>query len=91
LLQHGYNILVFKDKGNENTFKNLTQAIIHDDEKAKFIGANGRALVQTYLSEQAVLCYFRNVLIKYGKLFTYKPVRHPKAVKFDEFQVGYSS
>jgi hypothetical protein len=91
LLQHDYNILVFKDKGNESAFKNLTQAIIHDNEKAKFIGANGRALVQTYLSEQAVLCYFRNVLIKYGKLFAYKPVRHPKAVKFDEFLVGYSS
>jgi hypothetical protein len=90
LLKHDHNILVFKDKGNEKLFKNLTQAIIQDDEKAKFIGANGRALVQKYLSEQAVLCYFRNVLIEYGKLFTYKPVRHTHAMKIDEFLVGYS-
>ncbi|CAF1307704.1 unnamed protein product [Adineta steineri] len=91
LLKHDYNILVFKDKGNEKLFKNLTHAIGYDDQKAKFIGTNGKALVEKYLSEQAVLCYFRNVLIEYEKLFTYKPVKHPNAMKIDEFLVGYSS
>ena len=91
LLKHDYNVLVFQDRGNEALFKNLTKAIMVDDVKAKFIGGNGRALVERYLSEQAVLCYFRNVLIKYAKLFIYKPKKHPKAVNIDEFLTGYSS
>lgn len=91
LLKHDHNVIVFTEKGNEDSFKNLTQTIIQDNEKAKSIGANGRALVQKYLSEQAVLCYFRNVLIRYQKLFTYKPLKRPNAVKIDEFLIGYSS
>jgi hypothetical protein len=91
LLKHDYNIVVFKDKENEKAFKNLTQAIIQDDKKAKFIGTNGRALIQKYLSEQAVLCYFRNLLIEYEKLFTYKPRKHPNAVKIDDFLIEYSA
>lgn len=91
LLKHDYNVLVFRDKQNENSFKNFTQAIMQDDRKAKFIGENGRALIQKYLSEQAVLCYFRNLLIEYGKLFAYTPEKHAKAVPIDEFLVGYSS
>ena len=91
LLTPDHNILVFKDKGNETSFKHLIRSIMHDDEKAIYVGNNGRALIQQYSSEQAILCYFRNVLLRYAKLFAYKPLRHPRAVKIDEFLIGYSS
>lgn len=91
LLRHDYNTLEFKVKGNELSFKNLTRELAKDDKKAKFIGENGRALVQKYLNEQAIMCYFRNVLIEYSKLFTYRPIKHPNAVYIDDFIVGYSS
>ncbi|CAF4818368.1 unnamed protein product [Rotaria socialis] len=91
LLKHDYNVLEFKAKGNETLFTNITEEISKDDNKAKRIGINGRALVQKYLNEQAILCYFRNVLIEYSKLFAYKPVRHPDAIDIDDFLVGYSS
>ena len=91
LLIHDYNVFIFKDNGNETLFKNLTNSIMSDEVKAKYVGENGRDLVQRYLSEQAIICYFRNVLIEYAKLFTYKPMKHPNAVKIDEFLVGYSS
>lgn len=87
LLKHDYNVIEFKEYGNETAFKNLTEALIKDDNKAKNIGNNGRALVQKYLNEQAIMCYFRNVLIEYSKLFTYKPVKHPNAVTIDDFIV----
>jgi EGF-domain serine glucosyl/xylosyltransferase len=91
LLKPDYNILVFKDKGDERSFRNLTRSIMQNAKKAIFVGNNGRALIEQYLSEQAVLCYFRNVLIRYAKLFAYKPLRHPAAVTIDEFLTGYSS
>jgi EGF-domain serine glucosyl/xylosyltransferase len=91
LLKPDHNILLFKDKGNEQSFRNVTRSIMQNDEKAILVGNNGRALIEQYLSEQAILCYFRNVLIRYAKLFAYKPLRHPKAVTIDEFLTGYSS
>ena len=91
LLKHDYNVVVFENKGNEKSFKNLTYSLLKDDRRAQSIGNNGRALIQKYLSEQAIFCYLRNVLIKYAKLFTYKPKRHPNAIKIDEFLVGYST
>jgi hypothetical protein len=90
LLKHDYNVLLFKDTRNETLFKNLTQNIMQDDAKAIYIGTNGRILVQRYLNEQAILCYFRNILIRYASMFTYKPMKHPHAVKIDEFLVEYS-
>ncbi|CAF0737989.1 unnamed protein product, partial [Didymodactylos carnosus] len=85
LLKHDYNVLIFKDKYNETLFKNLTRSIVQDDKKAKLIGQRSRELVQKYLSEQAIFCYLRNVLIEYSNLFSYKPVKHPTAVKIDDY------
>ncbi|CAF1538335.1 unnamed protein product [Adineta ricciae] len=89
LLKHDHNILIWKDKGNEKSFHNLTRHLMLDAQRAKLIGTNGKKLVQQYLNEQAILCYFRNVLIEYEKLFTYKPQKHPDAISIDEFLVGH--
>ncbi|CAF1663422.1 unnamed protein product [Adineta ricciae] len=91
LLKHDYNALIWRDRDNGESFHNLTRNLMHDPQKAKFIGINGKNLVQKYLNEQAILCYLRNVLIEYEKLFAYRPRKHLNAVNIDEFLVGYSA
>ncbi|CAF1664454.1 unnamed protein product [Rotaria magnacalcarata] len=57
LLKHDFNIIEFKAKGSELSFYNLTREIAKNDRKAKYIGSNGRALVQKYLNDQAIQQY----------------------------------
>ncbi|CAF1326966.1 unnamed protein product [Didymodactylos carnosus] len=85
LLEHKDNIVIFKDNGNETTFYNLLQYLFDNQKKAESIGKKGQELVQTYLNEQAVICYMRNLLIEYSKLFNYTPTVHSMAIKIDDF------
>jgi protein glucosyltransferase len=90
LLEDGKNIIFFKTNGNETTLNSTLHFLRHNEDKAKEIGRQGRQIVQHYLNEHAVSCYWWKLLHEYAKLLGYKPSLHPNAVHIDDFILGSS-
>jgi protein glucosyltransferase len=88
LLENDKNIILFEANGNETVLESTLNFLKHQDDKAKDIGSKGRQLVQNYLNEHAVSCYWWKLLHEYAKLIGYKPSLHPDAVHIDDFILG---
>ncbi|UJR16898.1 hypothetical protein I4U23_003796 [Adineta vaga] len=88
LLKDGENIVFFESAGNEGAFNKTLEFLMQNEEKAKEIGRKGQQLVQDYLNEHAVSCYWWKLLKEYAKLLGYKPSLHRDAIYIDDFLLG---
>ncbi|CAF1010659.1 unnamed protein product [Adineta steineri] len=85
LLENGKNVIFVERINNEIAFNKTLQFLQNHENVTKEIGKQGQQLVQNYLNEHAVSCYWRNLLHEYAKLFGYKPTLHPNAIYIDDF------
>jgi len=90
LLENGKNIIFFNGNLNETALNSTLDFLKNNEDRAKDIGARGRQIVQNYLNEHAVGCYWWKLLHEYGKLVGYEPTLHPDAMYIEDFILGSS-
>jgi hypothetical protein len=90
LLENGKNIILFNGNLNETALNSTLDFLKNNEDRAKDIGARGRQIVQNYLNEHAVGCYWWKLLHEYGKLVGYEPTLHPDAMYIEDFILGSS-
>ncbi|UJR16899.1 hypothetical protein I4U23_003797 [Adineta vaga] len=88
LLRDGENIVVFEKARDEAALNKMIDYLLQNENKMKRIGRKGQQLVQDYLNEHAVSCYWWKLTHEYGKLLGYKPTLHRDAVYIDDFLLG---